>query len=230
MGSGEELIFVNLSKPEDLKAADRRKLVRSQAAKDHSQSSSSIRKPVAFKPRRHRKILTAEYKLDLDGTKISETFTFRAEREFSTPTQTAPWRPGNAEQKLNGKQNSEKADSPAPLVLRNLSALAVDIPELDHPGQKGSLRSIWFPMVIADQATLDVVVLTAATHYVMVGRSLCEPEILYKLKEDAITSINRALQRPMVSTSDQLIGAVAKMAAYEAGFAADEAQYHVHMR
>lgn len=135
MGSGEELIFINLSKPEDLKAADRRKLVRSQAAKDHSQSSSSIRKPVAFKPRRHRKILTAEYKLDLDGTKISETFTFRTEREFSTPTQTAPWRPGNSEQKLNGKQNSEKADSPAPLVLRSMSGAGWTAPFVPCPNQ-----------------------------------------------------------------------------------------------
>lgn len=108
--------------------------------------------------------------------------------------------------------------------------MAVDIPELDHPGQKGSLRSIWFPMVIADQATLDVVVLTAATHYVMVGRTLCDPEILYKLKEDAIMSVNHALQSPKLGTSDQLIRAVAKMAAYEAGFAGDKAQYHVHMK
>ncbi|KAI4199280.1 MAG: hypothetical protein LQ350_004740 [Teloschistes chrysophthalmus] len=196
MGSEEGLIFVNLSKPEDLKAADRRKLVRSQAAKDHSQSSSSICKPVTPKPRRHRKLLTAEYNLDLDGTKLSGTFALQADREPSTPTQSHSLPPGNGEQKLNGKQTSEKADSPGPLVLRSmsdLSAMAVDIPELDHPGQKGLLRSIWSSMVIANQATLDVVVLTAATHYIMVDGSLCEPEILYKLKEDAIASINRAL-------------------------------------
>ena len=50
------------------------------------------------------------------------------------------------------------------------------------------------------------------------------------MKQHAITAINRGLQDPTLATSDQLIGAVAKMAAYEAGFAGDEGQYHMHMK
>lgn len=108
--------------------------------------------------------------------------------------------------------------------------MAVDIPELDHPGAKGALRSIWFPAVLNQQATLNVVILTAAFHYASINTSQCKPEVLYKLKQDAITSIKRGLQDPELMASDQLIGAVAKMAAYEAGFAGDEAQYHIHMK
>lgn len=108
--------------------------------------------------------------------------------------------------------------------------MAVDIPELDHPGAKGSLRSLWFPMVISEQATLNVVILTAAFHYLSINGQQCKPEVLYKMKQDAITAINQGLRDSALATSDQLIGAVAKMAAYEAGFAGDEAQYHMHMK
>lgn len=112
----------------------------------------------------------------------------------------------------------------------DLSKMAVDIPELDHPGAKGSLRSLWFPMVISEQATLNVVILTAAFHYLSINGQQCKPEVLYKMKQDAITAINQGLRDSALATSDQLIGAVAKMAAYEAGFAGDEAQYHMHMK
>ncbi|KAL9007472.1 MAG: hypothetical protein Q9173_007270 [Seirophora scorigena] len=112
----------------------------------------------------------------------------------------------------------------------DLSTMAVDIPELDHPGTKGALRSIWFPMVLAEQAVLNVVVLTATSNYVSVHQTQCSAEVLWQLKENAISSINRGLGHPELATSDQMIGAVAKMAAYEAGFAGDEEQYHVHMK
>lgn len=125
-------------------------------------------------------------------------------------------------------ETNHAADAVATRV--DLSKMAVDIPELDHPGAKGSLRSLWFPMVISEQATLNVVILTAAFHYVSINGQQCKPEVLYKMKQDAITAINRGLQDPALATSDQLIGAVAKMAAYEAGFAGDEAQYHMHMK
>ncbi len=107
--------------------------------------------------------------------------------------------------------------------------MAVDIPELDHPGPKGALRSIWFPMVVADQAMLNVVILTATSNYVSVHQTQCTPEVLWKLKEDALASVNRGLQDPQLATSDQMIRAVVKMAAYEAGFTGDEKQYRIHM-
>lgn len=107
--------------------------------------------------------------------------------------------------------------------------MAVDIPESDHPGPKEALRSIWFPMVIADQAVVNVVILTATSNYISVHQTQCSPEVLWKVKEDALASVNRGLQDPQLATSDQMIGAVAKMAAYEAGFAGDEKQYRIHM-
>ncbi|KAL8690970.1 MAG: hypothetical protein Q9218_003708 [Villophora microphyllina] len=245
--SERDLVFVNLSKLEDFKSAERRKIIRSQAAKDHSQSSSS--KPEVSSLGRHGKFLTVDYNFDSDRTNTLGTSTLQADRGSSIPTQSHALYPKNAEQRLKGKQTSQRVDSPAPQALRSISGAGWTPPFIPYPNKHfvpavlahadlsamavdipGSLRSIWFPMVIAGRATLDVVVLTAAAHYVMVGRTVCEPEFFYKLKEDAITSINRALQSPKVDISDQLIGAVAKMAAFEAGFAGDEAQYHIHMR
>lgn len=51
----------------------------------------------------------------------------------------------------------------------DLSKMAVDIPELDLPGAKGSLQSLWFPMAISEQAALNVVILTAAFHYISIN-------------------------------------------------------------
>lgn len=85
-------------------------------------------------------------------------------------------------------------------------------------------------MVITAQATLNITILFATSHYLSVHQTRCKPEVLYQLKEDAIAAINRALRDPNLALSDQVIGAVAKMAAYEAGFAGDEEQYHIHMK
>ncbi|KAL8773385.1 MAG: hypothetical protein Q9209_001779 [Squamulea sp. 1 TL-2023] len=232
-----DLVFINTNNPKDSKSSAQRKAVRSQAARDHSQPSSS--KNDGPKRRRHRKLLTVELEVALDESESS--------RSDSPPGNTG-FSPGDDDPELLvddvPRQPHENEASPSvdysaipplgnvpgagwghpfiaypeekfmPGILSHyLSGLAVDVPELDHSGAKGSLRSIWFPMVLQEQATLN-----------------CKPEVLYKLKQNAITSINRGLRNPDLAISDQLIGAVAKMAAYEAGFAGDEAQYHVHMR
>lgn len=112
----------------------------------------------------------------------------------------------------------------------DLSMMMVDIPELGHPKAKEALPSIWFPLVIAEQAVLNVVVLTATPPYVSVHQTQCSRDVLLKLKEDAISSIKRGLQDPNLATSDHMIAAVAKMAAYEAGFVGNVEQYSVHMK
>ena len=56
-----DLVFINTSGPDDSKSQEKRKAVRSQAAKDHSQSSS--KKPEGSGRRRHRKLLS--YQVDL---------------------------------------------------------------------------------------------------------------------------------------------------------------------
>ncbi|KAL8870472.1 MAG: hypothetical protein Q9174_003497 [Haloplaca sp. 1 TL-2023] len=249
-----DLVFINTSGPDDSKSIERRKAVRSQAARDHSRSSSS--KAEGKKPRRHRKLLSVQIELDLDRSDSSGSTSSQGSPEAPASDQAYSALHQGAEQSIKNEPIDQNWDESTVMQFRGmpgagwaypfvpypnkyfvpgvlshyLTEMAVDIPELDHPGNKGALRSIWFPMVIADQAVLDVVVLTAATHYVMVNRTTCEPKTLYKLKEDAINSINRNLQKPDLVVTDQLIGAVAKMAAYEAGFAGDELQYHVHMR
>ncbi|KAL8739363.1 MAG: hypothetical protein Q9190_007838 [Brigantiaea leucoxantha] len=118
-----------------------------------------------------------------------------------------------------------------PKLLRHyLCNLAVDIPELDYPGNRGSLRSKWFPMVITDTATLDVIILIAASHYATFNMIPRGPEILYRLRHNALCSINKAVKASNGNpVTDQLIGAVAKMASYEAMFGT-AASYHVHMK
>ena len=278
-----DLVFINSSGPDDSKSTERRKAVRSQAARDHSRSSSS--KAEGKKPRRHRKLLSVQIELDVDRSDSSGSVSSQESLEAPASDQAYSALHQGAEHKIKNEPIDQNWDESTVTQFRgmpgsgwaypfvpypneyfvpgvqshckfcrglrrcsstkwkaswlctksvlskvDLEEMAVDVPELDHPGNKGALRSIWFPMVVADQAVLDVVVLTAASHYVMVNRTTCDPKTLYGLKEDAINSINRSLQKPDPVVTDQLIGAVAKMAAYEAGFAGDELQYHVHMR
>ncbi|KAL8674042.1 MAG: hypothetical protein Q9168_001574 [Polycauliona sp. 1 TL-2023] len=244
-----KLVFINTHSPQDSKSSAQRKAIRSQAAKDHSQTSSS--RDDAPRRRRHRKMLTLELEVAIDDTDSSRSESPPTKSEFGmteddissivdevaragTNIDFSPILPmGN----MPGGgwahpfvPHPEGKPIPAILSHSDLSKMAVDVPELDHPGAKGSLRSLWFPMVISEQATLNVVILTAAFHYVSINGYQCKPEVLYEMKQRAIESINRGLRNPALATSDQLIGAVAKMAAYEAGFAGDEEQFHLHMR
>ena len=66
-----DLVFINTHNPADSKSSAQRKAVRSQAAKDHSQSSSS--RDDAPKRRRHRKMLTVELEVAIDETESSQT-------------------------------------------------------------------------------------------------------------------------------------------------------------
>jgi hypothetical protein len=109
--------------------------------------------------------------------------------------------------------------------------MAVDIPELDLPGNPGLLRTIWFPLVMTEPALFSVIILLAASHYASLQGNPGGMRIpLLRLRYEAVSSINRSLgtQRPE-STHDALIGAVAKMASYEAMFGSLE-NYDIHMQ
>ncbi|KAI4176631.1 MAG: hypothetical protein LQ343_000922 [Gyalolechia ehrenbergii] len=241
------LVFINTSGPDDSKSDAKRKAVRSQAAKDHSTSSSN--KPEGAGRRRHRKLLSVEIDLDVYGSDASggsgspPTLAESSAVAPEVPSnldRTEPPSTGNDLDPVERTLTKLGLTSPfvpypenqiAPAMLSHyISEVAVDIPELDHPGAQGSLRSVWFPMVITAQATLYITILFAASHYLSVRQTRCKPEVLYQLKEEAIAAINRALRDPKLAISDQVIAAVAKIAAYEAGFAGDEEQYHIHMR
>ncbi|KAI4198912.1 MAG: hypothetical protein LQ350_004977 [Teloschistes chrysophthalmus] len=222
MGADKKnLVFINSSNPEDSKSLAKRKAVRSQAAKDHSQDSSN--KPEASKARRHKKLTTIEIELNVDNPGSFAT----GPPQLSTHLLPRPVSGTGWVHPLVPYPN--KCFVPG-VPSQYLSELAVGIPELGQPNENGSLRSIWFPMVSADRRTLDLIVLTAATNSISVGRAQCDPSILVKFKEHAISSINQALRGTNPVITDRLIGAAAKMAAYEAGFAGDEKQYHVHMK
>lgn len=107
--------------------------------------------------------------------------------------------------------------------------MATDMPELDEPQCPGLLRTRWFPLVLSEAATFQVVVLLSASNYASLRYPSGDGPNLLHLKSRAISGINDALKATNTPTSDQLIGAVAKMASYEAMFG-DQQTYEMHMR
>lgn len=107
--------------------------------------------------------------------------------------------------------------------------MAVDIPELDQPGERGLLRSRWFPLVITDRALFLVIVLLAASHYVSCHNYTDLKLELLQLRYEAVRSINRTLDTESCVVNDAMIGAIAKMASYEAMFGS-LAMYKMHMQ
>lgn len=106
--------------------------------------------------------------------------------------------------------------------------MAVDIPVIDQPGNRGLMRSKWFPFALSEPSTFLVVMLLATTHYIKARNSpIGAPDIL-QMKQRTLHSINHAISDPCRVNSDQLLGAVAKMASYEAIFG-DQKTYHIHM-
>lgn len=117
-------------------------------------------------------------------------------------------------------------------VFIDLTNMAVNIPELDA-GDPGILRSRWFPMVMTADALFNIVLLTAASHYAVFKNKVGDPyikEVLLYLKFQTYTSIQKLVRSSSAdSRTDSLIGAVAKLASYEAMFGSS-ALYHLHIR
>ncbi|KAG5987217.1 hypothetical protein E4U52_007798 [Claviceps spartinae] len=112
-----------------------------------------------------------------------------------------------------------------------ITHMARDIPELDQPGNKGLLRSRWFPLVISDAAPFRVVMLLSAANYASVHNVRGLGCHILHLKHEAIRAIDDALRHTYSAnrcSDDFLIGAVAKMASYEA-MHGDVASYRTHM-
>ncbi|TFA97709.1 hypothetical protein CCMA1212_010560 [Trichoderma ghanense] len=103
------------------------------------------------------------------------------------------------------------------LVDHYIVHMAVDIPELDEPGRKGLLRSRWFRLATTEISTFQVVLLLSAGNYVSVKGGIAA-EVGFnmdQLRIDALKSIGMAMDLPNNAT-DSIIGAVAKMASFEA--------------
>ncbi|KAL3456132.1 hypothetical protein BJX64DRAFT_49381 [Aspergillus heterothallicus] len=112
-----------------------------------------------------------------------------------------------------------------------LVSMAVDIPELDQPGNRGLLRTDWFPLVMSERALFLVIMLLAASNYASVQSHSTDMRVdLLSLRCEAVQAVNEALELQHPSTiSDALVGAIAKMASYEAMYGEVD-NYTVHMR
>ncbi|PTB46220.1 uncharacterized protein TrAFT101_004313 [Trichoderma asperellum] len=117
-----------------------------------------------------------------------------------------------------------------PLVDHYIVHMAVDIPELDQPGNAGLLRSRWFRMATTEISTFQVVLLLAAGNFVSVKGAVPAEQgfNLHQLKGDAIKSLKYAMDDEAKATSDSIIGAVAKMASFES-MHGTEADFRLHM-
>lgn len=107
--------------------------------------------------------------------------------------------------------------------------MATDMPELDEPQSPGLLRTRWFPFVLSEAATFQVIILLSASNYASLRYPYGDGPSLLLLKSRAISLINKAFEANDNPTTDELIGAVAKMASYEAMFG-DQLTYEMHMR
>ena len=105
--------------------------------------------------------------------------------------------------------------------------MAVDIPELDQPGNKGLLRTRWFPLVLSDLSCFRAILLLSASNAASCHRAPTGCELL-QMKSEAIKSINDAFSDDEKRVSDAVIGAVAKMASFEAISGSLES-YQIHM-
>jgi hypothetical protein len=103
--------------------------------------------------------------------------------------------------------------------------MAVDMPDLDQ-SNRGSMRTMVFPLALSESSMFLAVVLLASCHYSAVSRNVGVTNLL-RLKQEALESINQAL--PCGKPSDALIGSVAKMASYEAMYGGSIQVYQAHM-
>lgn len=108
-------------------------------------------------------------------------------------------------------------------------SMAVDIPELDQPGNRGLLRTDWFPLVMTEPSLFQVIVLLAASNFASVQESTDMKLHLLGLRCEAVQAVNGSLVLQSAAVSDALIGAIAKMASYEAMYGNVD-NYAVHMQ
>ena len=107
--------------------------------------------------------------------------------------------------------------------------MAIDIPGTNASVSQHLLRTKYFPFVLANPAPLHAVLLMATSHYSRIYGSRSHGINLLQLRGMAIREINSALADEVRGTSDQVIAAVAQMAAYEALFG-DRAICNTHMQ
>jgi hypothetical protein len=101
-------------------------------------------------------------------------------------------------------------------MLLDLINMAIDLPELDEPEKPGLLRPRSFSLIMTEATTSQVIMLLAASHFASRQQSRENLASFLQLKAKAISLLSPALAKE--GPTDQLTGAVAKMASYEAMF------------
>lgn len=98
----------------------------------------------------------------------------------------------------------------SPIFAHYIQNVAVEIPDIDGPNERGLLRRRWFPLAMTEAATMYAVLLMAASHYCIVNPSQAALIDLLALKARALSEINSALAKPNRAVTDAMIGAVSK--------------------
>ncbi|KAK4619949.1 hypothetical protein CLAFUW4_11025 [Fulvia fulva] len=133
-----------------------------------------------------------------------------------------------------------------PIMAHYIQNLAQPNANLDKRPDTCLLRTHWFPMAMASPASVYAVLLMAASHYWRafgsqgwnsprsgkdaVAGIVVRPEIILVLKARALNEVNRCLKSDdvRIALGDTTLGAVAKLAAFEAIFG-DQDAYRQHM-
>ncbi|GAB7337694.1 hypothetical protein MBLNU457_g2980t1 [Dothideomycetes sp. NU457] len=119
--------------------------------------------------------------------------------------------------------------SSIPIVVEHyLDNLAQNNPDLDGPYGQGLLRSKWFPFVLTNATLLHSVMLLGASHYESEHGSNSHGFDIFALRSMAISGMNEHLLSPTSSLSDELVGSILHVAAYEALFG-DRDAFAMHM-
>ncbi|KAL1965495.1 hypothetical protein VTN77DRAFT_5751 [Rasamsonia byssochlamydoides] len=209
--------FINITDPKDIGVSGKDPAVRSHVARYQWQNQ--------FQKEESRK------------RKREQFFPIRIELDCSALHETSPSEENSTIPRLLGGFRVDPFLSfsvwrpfCAPLVDHYLVSMAVDIPELDSPGHRGLLRTRWFPLVISERALFLVILLLAASHYLSVHNGSSDLKLdLLRLRYEAVHAINEALGTEDHVLDDAVVGAVAKMASYEAMFGSRD-NYHLHMQ
>ncbi|KAJ5426442.1 hypothetical protein N7465_001512 [Penicillium sp. CMV-2018d] len=221
---GMDFVFVNVQKPSDAL----------QLAKEPEFRSHVTRyqwKQARRDKRLRTRLLLGAAELGVaQHVKATEVQTRPGFDSFTTPALISPQIGGLRVDPFKSYPISVQPWTPL-LVDHYLMNMAVDIPELDQPGTPGLLRTSWFPLVMTEPALFSVIILLAASHYASLQSNPSGMRIdLLSLRCEAILSINRCLEAQQPGTvNDALIGAIAKMASYEAMFGSLE-NYSIHMQ
>lgn len=115
------------------------------------------------------------------------------------------------------------------IVTPDLVHMAVNVPQLDGPDHRALLRTSWTPLAFSEACPFIAVILLAASRMSSVSSTSLGRVRLLELKQEALNYINTRMRNPESAITDTSIGAVAKMASYEAMYG-DVQTYQAHMR